>query len=112
LPKFKIDQLKQGMTLADDVCTRNGRLLLAKGLELTDQQLLVLRTWGIQDVEIENSNNKLEEMESIPYQASKEQLEKAIAELKPIFNLVDVHHPFFQELLRIAAHKKVAIDEP
>ena len=98
--------------MADDVHSRTGRLLLAKGLELTDQQLLIFRTWGIQDVEIDDSNNKLEEMESLPHQASKEQLEKAIAELKPIFGLVDVHHPFFQELLRIAAHKKVATDEP
>lgn len=49
---INVDDLKPGMVLAQDLRTAQGRLLLAKGGEVTEQHLRVCRIWGITEADI------------------------------------------------------------
>jgi hypothetical protein len=106
--KLQIDQLASGMVLSSAVTGRNNRLLLAAGVELTDGHLTILRTWGIQEVEVEGAGDDSGEIaDSLPAEISAEQLEQAKAELLPFFKHTDLQQPAMSELLKLAAIRKV-----
>lgn len=50
---MRIDELQSGMVLACDLKTSDGRMLLPKGLELSDRHIRMLVRAGIEDVEIQ-----------------------------------------------------------
>ncbi len=106
---LKIDKLTPGMVLAENIRSKTGRLLISQGVELTEQNLLVMRTWGIKEVQvtIENNDNSVEDCS--PEATAK--LEKALNGLRPLFRDIDLNHPAIKELLRLAAQKKVLSDE-
>ncbi|MCK4503748.1 MAG: hypothetical protein KAU22_12000 [Desulfuromonadales bacterium] len=108
MSNLQIDQLTPGMVLAEDIKSKNGRLLITHGMELTEKHLLILRTWGVQEVVIATGiDNAQGSSLQNPSEITAEQLEKAMEDLRPIFRLVDLTHPVFKELLRLAAQKKV-----
>ncbi|KAB0666221.1 hypothetical protein F6V25_07040 [Oryzomonas japonica] len=101
----QIDNIEVGMTLASDVHDRTGRLLLGAGVELSQKHLVVLRTWGVMEVNIvgmedDDPNSRL------PAEITHEQLDAAMASLGPLFCKSDVQHPVMRELLRLAALRK------
>ena len=102
------EQLTSGMVLAADVRSRNGRLLLKGGGELTDGQLLILRTWGIQEVEVVGSGVEAKTPAPSPCaEVDPTALAAARAALLPLFRRTDLEHPAMAELLRLAALRKV-----
>ncbi len=54
---ISLDQLKKDMVLANHVKDLNGRLLAAKGLQLTDGHLRLFKTWGILEADIEGESS-------------------------------------------------------
>ncbi len=98
-----IDQLAPGMVLATAVYDRKDQLLLTERIELTAHHLTILRTWGIQEVEILGDAEEIEQAAvPIPEELSSEQLAKAKAELLPLFEHTDLKHPAMSELLHLA----------
>lgn len=104
---LQLPQLQPGMTLAEDVRSKTGRLLIAKGILLNDQHLRVLKTWGIEQASIVVTGNDNSETET-RNDPSEMQILAAMSELEPFFCLVDRNHPFVAALLRLAALKRCA----
>ncbi len=48
-----LEELKPGMTLADPVNDMQGMLLLKEGVALTDKSILMLKSWGVDNVLVE-----------------------------------------------------------
>jgi len=108
LSNVQIDQLTPGMVLAEDVKSKAGRLLMSQGMELTEKHLMIFRTWGIQEVAIASETDETQAVSTLSSsEITAEQLQKAMDEVRPIFSQVDLNHPVFEELLRLAAQKKV-----
>jgi hypothetical protein len=45
-----LEKAKPGMTLAKSVCTLQDRLLLKSDVRLTDKNIHILKSWGIQEI--------------------------------------------------------------
>ncbi len=50
-----IDEIKEGMTLSEDVINPQGLVLIKKDVELTEKHIKVLKRWGISTVAIADS---------------------------------------------------------
>ena len=101
---LQIDQLRPDMVLGSDVKDRSGRLLAGKGMTLTAQHFTVFKTWGIKSVEIAEEGMIAASIdEDEKNSVSEDKLRAAVEKLRPFFCLVDLEHPFYQELLRLAA---------
>jgi len=99
------NDLKEGMVLAEDVKNRHGDILLPKGRLLTAKDVLILKTWGINEVDVEGiDRDKAEksEMESLPPSVITS-IEKEVAELFPEVS----DNPVMQEIYRIARKFKL-----
>lgn len=101
-----IDNLEAGMVLAADANDRNGRLLLGAGAALTPKHLMIFRTWGVEEADIEGVDGE-ELAGRLPDDVSREELDSAIASLEPHFRHAGMDHPAIRELLRLAALRKV-----
>jgi len=104
--KLVIDSLETGMVLDQDVHDRSGRLLLGAGSTLTQKHLMIFRTWGIEEVSIEGVEAG-DTHAVLPEDVTQEQLDAAEDLLRPIFVNAGTEHPVMQELLRLAALRKV-----
>lgn len=101
-----IDLLETGMILAGDVFDRTGRLLLGSGTELTGKHLVIFRTWGVREANVSGMND-CEAPVQLPPDVTMDDLRAIEKELEPYFRHSGVDHPAIQELLRLAATKKV-----
>ena len=100
-----IHDIKEGMVVAGDVTNRHGTILLKAGSALSAKEILILKTWGITEIDIEGvDRDKVEqgEMESL----SPEDLERIEGELAQLFPEV-ADNPIMQELYRITRKFKL-----
>jgi hypothetical protein len=100
-----INDLKEGMVLAQDVKNRHGDVLLPEGSPLSAKDILILKTWGISQADVEGiDRDKVEksEMESLPPSVIA-LIEKEVAELFPQVS----DNPVMQEIYRIARKSKL-----
>ena len=102
-----IDNLTEGMVLADNINDRSGRLLLNAGTELTTKQLRMLRTWGVPEADIIGIDTQdgvsccgFDEVEPERLRASEEQLRFLFRNVKP-------DCPVMGELFRLCLLRKV-----
>jgi len=107
MSRVKVDDLKPGMVLAEDVRDPLGRLLISAGTALTDRHGRVLRKWGILAVRIQS------EEEEPGVVVSEELLRQAEEELAERFKHFSRDHPAAFEIHQIAvefhARKKAAV---
>lgn len=100
-----INDIKEGMVLAGDITNRHGNILLKAGSALSAKDILILKTWGITEIDVEGvDRDKVQqrEMESL----SPEVLEKIEGELAELFPEV-ADNPIIQELYRITRKFKL-----
>ena len=100
-----INDLQEGMVLAEDVKNRHGDVLLPEGMPLAAKDILILKTWGITEADVEGiDRDKVEksEMESLPPSVIAS-IEKEVAELFPEVS----DNPVMQEIYRIARKFKL-----
>jgi hypothetical protein len=100
-----INDLKEGMVLAQDVKNRHGDVLLPEGSPLTAKDILILKTWGISEADVDGiDRDKVEksDMESLPPSVIAS-IEKELAELFPKVS----DNPLMQEIHRIARKSKL-----
>jgi hypothetical protein len=104
--KVAIENIETGMVLAGDVHDRSGRMLLGAGAELTQKHLVIFRTWGVLEADIEGHGSD-NSADAIP--ADVDPLELAAAEqaLAPLFRHTNINHPAIIELIKLAALRKV-----
>lgn len=101
-----VDNLEVGMVLASPVQDRNGRMLLGEGAELTQKHLVVMRTWGITEVDIAGID-QAEAVSPLPDQVDPDAVAAAEQSLLPLFKHAGTDHPALKELLRLVAIRKV-----
>ncbi|VAX28124.1 hypothetical protein MNBD_NITROSPINAE05-933 [hydrothermal vent metagenome] len=101
MPFLKIQNLKPGMTLADEVKSHSSRVLLPEGTVLTEKHILNLKAWGTAEVDI-HANSMVGG--SIPEAVSvdPEKLAKAKKEVGDLFYFSNQDHPAIAELMRLS----------
>ena len=100
-----IHDIKEGMVLAGDITNRHGNVLLKQGRTLSAKDILILKTWGITEIDVAGvDRDKVDqrEMESL----SPEVLEKIEGELAGLFPEV-ADNLIMQELYRVARKFKL-----
>lgn len=96
-----IDSLTPGMKVGKDVVEASGQVLLRTDTEITEKHLRVLRSWGIQQVEIEGPKPPDNE-DALLARATPEMRERAEASVAERFHHADPAHPAIAELMRLA----------
>lgn len=103
--KVAIDSMEVGMILAGDVRDRSGRMLLGAGAELTAKHLVIFRTWGVLEADIEGHGDAA--ADTIPMDIDPSELAAAERAVAPLFRNTNREHPAIRELMRLAALRKV-----
>lgn len=96
-----VDDLTEGVVLAEDINDQQGRLLMPAGTALTARHLRAFQLWGILSVRIrgEAAGPEADLRDPTPAEIS-----VAEAEVRPRFR-GDLAHPCTAELLRIVARR-------
>ncbi len=94
---YALNALTTGMILGKDIQDNTGRTLLKAGSPLLDKHLKMLKTWGINHVEIK-SNEVQTDLETII--KNHPEFEKAaLVEGSRLFSHTDNRHIFFTTLI-------------
>jgi len=97
---LNIADLKPGMTIARDVIGKNGRMLLPKGLALTEAHLRVCNIWGVTEAEVYGASRD-EASEAAYHAIDPERLKAAAHRAALLFSGCNTEHPAVSELLRL-----------
>jgi len=96
---LELDDVRAGMVLAADAAHMTGRVLLRKGVCLTDEHLRIFRQWGVTAVAIEGVEAPAG-IEARLEQLDPERLARLRERLRLRFRHADVQQPVIAELLR------------
>ena len=94
MTKLLLENVEIDMELNSDVVDRQGRVLLKKGVILTEKHLRVFNTWGVLEVDIKGDVDVQEVTKIYPPELIKE-AEKFI---KNHFQHNDLSHPVMKNL--------------
>ncbi|MBF0480870.1 MAG: HDOD domain-containing protein [Desulfovibrionaceae bacterium] len=97
---LNIADLKPGMTVARDVTGKNGRMLLPKGLTLTEAHLRVFNIWGVTEAEVYGASRD-EASEAALDAIDAGVLKAAASQAALMFSASNTDHPAVSELLRL-----------
>ena len=98
-----LTQVKPGMVLSEDVQNFQGLLLLKAQTVLTDNNLKVLKSWGVTSVEIDGDMDENRQKISELPSDDKPDIE---SEMKERFiNCLD--HPIMEEVMKVALKIKI-----
>ena len=104
--KIRIEQLKPGMRLAQDVVNFSGQVLLYKGNPLQPKDIKNFKAWGILEIVVEssslNSSNSLDSN-----QIDTKLLVEAQKETTDLFQHSNRSHPVISELMRLSTLNKL-----
>ncbi len=103
---LRLEKLKEGMLLEQDVKDFQGRTLLTKGTQLTSRSIKNLKAWGVTEAHISedasNSGNGNPTLEIDP-----EVLSSAKKEMKELFKHSNPDNSAIKELQRLYIFKKI-----
>jgi len=104
--KLRIDQIKAGMKLAQDVINFSGQVLLYKGNPLQPKDIKNFKAWGVMEVAVENNslgdsgpmnNNRIDTKLLI----------EAQSEISDLYRYSNLSHPVISELMRLSTLNKL-----
>lgn len=112
----RINSLREGMTLAQDVKDMNGRLLLRGGVSLLERHITLFKSWGITEVELLDDapaaagsvsavDNKDDSQENVRRVAKA----TAEAQLMKIFSANDLNDPMISEFFTLCVARKAKL---
>jgi hypothetical protein len=103
---INVSDVRAGMVLGADVQDRNGRVLLAKGIEISEKHIRIFKMWGITEADIQGV--ALEDVAAHEAAAIDPALrEKAEEAIHGIFRFADCEQPGMKELARLATMRYV-----
>lgn len=112
----RINSLKEGMTLAQDVKDMNGRLLLRSGVVLLDRHITLFKSWGITEVELvdDSAASNAPAAVSDGKADSQEQIRRAAkaaaeAHLFKLFSANDLKDPMICEFFTLCVARKAKL---
>ncbi|WP_028575435.1 HDOD domain-containing protein [Desulfonatronovibrio hydrogenovorans] len=98
---INIDDIKSGMTLASDLLTPHGRLILAKGAVFESDLIRTCKAWGISRADI--AGLKQEDMDDARMSMiGPEYIRQSEEFIKPFLSYCNLNHPAVKEIVRIA----------
>ena len=105
-----VSDLKKGMVLACEVSNKHGNTLLEKGKSLDEKHIMLLKSWGNTEADIEGiDRGQVEEREREPLStAVAESIEEDLKNLFPDFG----DNPLMRELRRIVRKLKIKNQSP
>jgi hypothetical protein len=99
--KVRLEQLRSGMRLAQDVVNFSGQVLLYKGNPLQPKDIKNFKAWGIVEIVVEssplNSSNSLDNN-----RIDAKLLAEAQNEISSLFQHSNISHPVISELMRLS----------
>ncbi len=102
---ININDIQPGMAVARDVCNARGQLLLKAGSVIEERELLLLKTWGVTEAEIEGADRGAVSQKSLEG-VDREKLEKVKADLENRFSGT-LDSEVMQEVMRIVLKQKL-----
>ncbi|NVM22914.1 MAG: hypothetical protein HWN68_14180 [Desulfobacterales bacterium] len=102
---LNIDELKADMIAASDVANKHGNVLLAKGAMLTEKRIMVLKAWGVTEVDVEGVDRdqvERQETEAVPGDVAAS-IEEEIKQWFPDFG----DNPVMKEIYRVVRKFKL-----
>lgn len=107
---LRTDALKLGLTLAKDVKNAQGQLLIRSGVEIIERHLVLLKSWGITEVEVQEEVGRPSEANSgltaeDPEAAAR--LQSARNGLLEMFRHNNLEEPVMAELIDLCAHRRL-----
>ncbi len=96
-----IDSLTPGMKVGKDVIEASGQILLRAGTEISEKHLSILRSWGVQQVDIAGDKPP-DADDNFLARATPAMLDRAQASVGERFHRTDPVHPAIAELMRLA----------
>lgn len=106
MQKVRVEQLRSGMRLAQDVINFSGQVLLYKGNPLQPKDIKNFKAWGIIEVVVEssslNSSNAFDNN-----QVDAKLLVEAKNEISSLFQHSNISHPVISELMRLSTLNKL-----
>lgn len=111
MPKMSIDDVRPGMTLADDLSTGEGRTLLPCGTMLTEAHIRTCRVWGIGEILIQEEDEGEEKRPTSFDEIDPEVLDACKILAAQRFVLNPLKHPVVKEMARIyVLHQATGLD--
>ena len=104
--KLRLDQLRPGMKLGQDVVNFSGQVLLYKGNPIQRKDIKNFKAWGILEVAVESAsadpsdrfdNNRIDA----------KLLLEAQNEISNLFRYANLSHPVISELMRLSTLNKL-----
>ncbi len=96
--RLHLDELKPGMRVAKPVLNAQNILLIKGGTDLTEKNILTLKTWGVTHVVVEGTGQEDALSDEIPDQKGDVAIEKRLKE-----KFADVlDNPVMVEIMRTA----------
>ena len=102
----EIDSLIPGMKVGKDVVESSGQVLLRTGTEINEKHLRILRSWGVQQVDIEGDKPP-DADDNFLARATPAMLDRAQATVGERFHRADPAHPAVTELMRLAIMEEI-----
>ena len=99
MSRIKVNQISAGQTLQKDAISPKGRLLLTAGTKLEEKHLVILRTWGVVEVDIDGHESADEEPSDNFTHLSANTLAEISEKLSNQFRHCNQGHPFIKELI-------------
>ena len=104
--KVRLEQLRPGMRLAQDVVNFSGQVLLYKGNPLQPKDIKNFKAWGIIEIAVEsfpvNSSDSLNNN-----RVDTNLLVEAQNEISNLFKHSNLSHPVIAELMRLSTLNKL-----
>lgn len=97
MPRILLKEAQAGMSLAADALNAQQMLLLKKGVLLTEKNLRILKSWGVETLAVEQSNSEETEV-TCPSDNNSDNVEQTI--LAQFSATID--NPIMAEICRVA----------
>lgn len=97
---INLEGLQPGMVLLEDAVHFNGRVLLGAGMTLSEKHIMLFKTWGLSEANIEGLGKEDITSQSVAL-IDPEQLKNIEQELNKLFMHTDQTHPAIAELFRL-----------
>ena len=98
---ISVDQLKQGMVLADDVVDCNTRLLLKKGGTVEPKHIRMFKMWGVGEVHVQGT---VEADTDAGTGLDPAHFEAVAQRIGKRFRCNDLNHPLIKQLFTLSVH--------
>ena len=108
---LSVNDLRDGMVLASEVKNKHGNVLMKKGDILSEKHIMLLKSWGIAEADIEGVDRDQLEKREIE-ELSPELIASVEGELKDLFSDFG-DNPLMEELYRVTKKFKLkkAVEE-